>query len=197
MAYSTATPPTTGEYAPGWYGNRKCREIRQRVQITSNAAYATISPKLPGRCKVLWAQLRVISAVGLGHSGNSGTSVLGDTFALCNSLPTTNDTSTTTTMVMLVSGSGATSTATSGSSRTISANTGESGVTAGAPELLNTGAVSYTGSSETTLYLVPLDNGGATDFSVQATTPTNGQYFATGEIDVQVFFEEYETNAPR
>lgn len=170
--------------------------LTERVTLTANSSYATLSGKLPARCRVMMVALKTVAAVGLGCSGASGTSVLNDTYALVNSLPDTTVSSTTTTMVMAVSATGSTSTATSGASRTIAAGTADTDARYYAGEQL-TGANAYnTSSSETTLYIVPMDTGGSEDFHIIGGTPTNGYFFGNaGQIDVTVWYTAYTTLA--
>jgi len=168
----------------------------ERASITANSAYYTLSIKLPARCRVLMSSLKNVTAVGIGHSGASGTSVLCDTFALVNSLPDTTVSSTTTTMVMAVSATGATSANTSGGSRTVAAGTADTDAKYFAGEQLTAANAYNTTSNEVTLYLVPMDTGGSEDFHIIGGTPTNGYHFgATGTVDVQVWYDAYTTEA--
>ena len=191
-----SNPPTTNGLLSGSYPERgKSKVLIERVSITASSAYMTLTKKLPSRCRVLMSSLKVVAAVGLAHSGASGTSVLGDTFALCNALMATDATSTTTTMVMARSATGATSTNTSGASRSIAAGTSETDAVFFAGEQLTAANAYNTASSEVTLYLIPMDTGGSEDFNL-ATTVTNGYHFGTtGTVDVQVWYDEFTTVA--
>lgn len=167
--------------------------IVERCVLTAGSSYFTLKTKLPARCRVLMNTLKIVAAVGLAHSGNSGTSVLCDTVALVNALPTTDGTNATTTGIVAVSATGATSSNTSGASRTVSAATGDLDARAYAGEQLTAANAYNTTSNEVSLYLIPLDTGGSEDFNVN-TTPTNGYNFGGGgTIDVEVWYEAYPT----
>ncbi len=192
----TKIPSTNGEVLGSFPERGRLKCVVERCSITANSAYYTVKAKIPARCRVLMSTLKVVAAVGLGHSGNSGTSVLNDTFALVNSLPNTTATSSTTTMVMAVSATGATSANTSGASRTISAGTADTDARAYAGEQLTAANAYNTATSEVTMYLVPMDTGGSEDFNIIGATPTNGYFFgSTGTVDVQVWVEDFPTMA--
>lgn len=193
MPANLTIPSTNGGRFESYPERGKRGVIIERASLTAGSSYYTIKTKLPSRCRVLMSSLKVLTAVGLAHSGASGTSVLCDTFALCNALPTTNATSATTTMVMAVSATGATSTATTGASRSITAGTNETDARSYAGEQLTAANAYNSASSEVTLYLVPMDTGGSEDFNI-ATTPTEGYNFGTtATVDVQVWYEELKT----
>lgn len=169
--------------------------LTERVTFTAGAAYATCTVKIPARCRVMMSALKIVSAVTLGCSGASGTSVLCDTLALVNSLPDTTVSSTTTTMVMCVSAAGSTSTATATTgSRTVAAGTADTDAKYAAGEQLTAANAYNTASTEVTLYIVPMDTGGSEDFHIIGGTPTNGYFVGnTGAVDVAVWVQAYTT----
>lgn len=185
-------PTTNGSLVYSFPERGRQGVLTELVPVTANTSYLTLKKQLPARCRVLMSSLKMTTAVSLQASDASGTSVLCDTIALCNTLPTTNATSTTTTMVMAVSGAGVTSTSTN-ASRTIAQGTAETSAVFFAGEQLTAANAYATGTGDTTLYLVPMDTGGSEDFSV-LTTPTNGYHFdSTGYVEVNVWFEQYTT----
>jgi len=211
MSAPSVAPTTTGTITYAWYNGRRAGRLNERVSITANAASMTLNKQLPARCRVLMTALKCVTAVGLAHSGNSGTSVLCDSFALCKSLPTTNATSNTVANVIVAaSATGATSTNTSGASRSISAGTADTSVTYSVPEqysrfttgsagtavIGSTGAFFNTATNALTLYLLPVDIDGTENFNQNpGGVATNGYVFgATGTVDVDLWFEEFVTN---
>lgn len=189
-------PSSEPEFSEGYPARGQMGRLTERVTLTAGSAYATLSGKLPARCRVMMTALKTVVAVGLAHSGNSGTSVLCDTYALVNSLPDTTATSATTTMVLAVSATGSTSTAVSGASRTIAAGTADTDAKYFAGEQLTAANAYNASSSEVTLYLVPMDTGGSEDFNIIGATATNGYNFGSaGQIDVTVWYQAYTTLA--
>jgi hypothetical protein len=193
---ANAVPSTNGAILHRWFGSRRAAELVERVSITADTAVMTLNKKVPARSKVIMQSLKLVTAVGLAHSAASGTSVLCNSFALCQALPTTNATSATTTMVMITSPTGATSTNTSGASRSIPAGTAETSVTFAYGGQVNSALEHNTATSDWTLYMIPIASGESEEFNIQSGTDTDGHHFGTtGTVDVQVWYEDFETYA--
>jgi hypothetical protein len=188
-------PSSAPQFSEAYPDRGQMGRLTERVTFTAGSAYATLNGKLPARCRVMMTALKVVAAVTLGNSGASGTSVLCDTLALVNSLPDTTVSSTTTTMVMCVSAAGSTSTATATTgSRTIAAGTSDDDAKYAAGEQLTSANAYNTASTETTLYVVPMDTGGSEDFHIIGGTATNGYFVGnTGQVDVTVWYQSYTT----
>lgn len=161
-------PTTAGAKTAEFPGRSVPIELYERVDISADSAYATLNVTLPPRCRLEWVQFKNQSAVSVDSP--AGTANVADQFALCNALPATG-TTTATTMIIGVS----------------------SALTADAEKNIHpANVIDNTTTSEVTLYLVPVDNGGAVDF-YNHTTATSGYYFdATANVDVSIWVTQFD-----
>lgn len=206
MGLPAVAPSTSGTVTYAWYNGRRAGRLNERASITSGSSYYTLQRTIPARCRVLMTALKAVSAISLGASTATGTSAP-ESVALCKSLPTTNATSAT--IANIVVGWIRGSTATASAQTTISAGTADTSVTYSVPEQFTrfttgssgtavigaTGSFFNTATSDLTLYLVPMRGTGSENFEMTAVATNSFHFAATGTIDVDVWFEEFKTNA--
>ena len=208
MALPTVAPTTSGVVTYSWYNGRRAGRLNERASITSGVSYHTLNKTIPARCRVLMTALKAVSAITLNSSTATGTSAP-ESVALCKSLPTTNATSSTLNNIVIGWIRGATGTASNNAA--ISAGTADTSVYYSVPEQFaacktsvggsavagaGIGAGLYnTATSALTLYLVPMRGTGTENFEITSVATNSFHFGATGTIDVDIWFEEYLTNA--
>lgn len=192
-------PKAGGEVDLGWYGSRKCSKIRERVTVSVNDRFATLSQQLPGRSRLVWGLIRSNAALNLNawtNASATNSAAAMAVVAVAGIAPTALATNATTSHAVL---GPAAATATG----TVPVGTVAAGAEAGGYNVGGLGVLNNTSTSPITVYLVPyaaVTAGSATHkFSVgtgtAATVATTGYYFAsTGELDVQCWVEEYESD---
>lgn len=165
-------------------GNFKRQMLRERVTITANANSIALVRRLPGRARIIAAQLLNVTANAV--TGTNGTNGTADTICLVGQTGTataalTTGTSTTTTSFIATIGTVAT-----GSNAL---------VFQGVPLSLN----QNTSSNELYLYLVPIAFTGTTVMNLSAPTNTGGyRFIATStsttvyNLDVIVHYDVYQ-----
>ena len=181
------TPPVGGQIDAKWYGNRKARSIQEKVSISANSHSQALSQKLPGGAKIVWATLNHADATTLDIIGSDTTLAHGrGNVALVPYAVTALTAGATTSHILLGVGQTATAAA-------IPLNSKSRGLdTAAAAVLQNTN------TTPLTLLLVPYAGttaaGATARFLPNTTAATSGYTFGTSavEVDVQVFYEEFE-----
>ena len=160
-------PTTVGKVDAGWYNGRRAAHMTERVAITTLTSSATLTKKLPARCRLVWASIQYASTIAFAGADATATA---DRVALVNALP---------------SGSvGASTSVILFGSTTLTT----SGVTRDVPNVTKN-----TGSTEVTLYLVLADGGGSAYLNRNATAATSGLHFSgTANVDIGIYYETFE-----
>jgi hypothetical protein len=184
-------PPVGGTTRGDLSGQWKRRYIQEKVSIAANSAYATLSQKLPAGAIIVAASIHNVDAMTLDILGTDTTAAHGrGNVALVGIAPTALTTGATTCHLLLGVGQTATAAA-------VPANSKSRGLDSAAIR----GNLQNTAATPKTLYLIPYAGttaaGAAARFMPDTTAATSGYTFGTAakEVNVQVFYEEFEDNA--
>jgi len=148
--------------------------LRERVSVSEDSAFATLSKKLPSNCVVNYIATKAASAVSV----TGGQTATADSYTLSSTAPTSMTTNVTTQFLLP-------------QQTTLTSNTRT--LTAPA-NLVGSSNQFNTASTEVSLYIVPTETAAGTNrrVEVNTTTPTNGCHFdATASIDVYVWGERF------